>query len=455
MDLIDTKVIELSSKTGIPDDQLKIFISLILCTLFGFIFKLSIRGRQARLIAGSVFGVLITYYIYRSQIINVLFQTVVVYILVKVLGKKSPWPVFVESMIFVAAHHIYRQYTDYGGWKMDVTTILMMDTPKWTAFAFCVSDGLKTQLSKEQEIRKIVKLPSFFEYFSFIFFFAGSVLGPCFDYYDFDQFINEDKEYKSIPSTIKETLRLLKNAVICMGIFLFTEKYFPLHFVTTEEFGTYNVLYQTLWFNIMVAIQRTKYYGGWQLGEMSMASCGITYQGDGKFEKIKAVDVDWDLTYNMKDKVEKWNISIQTWLRRYVYTRIYSEEEMKKSPSKQNIAYQMTYVVSSLWHGFYIGYYFSFFQWAIMNTVNKAIFRVSCNTNYLKIFETNPLAKIVRWYIANTVFNVFGITFLLLSVDPILKFYSNIRYVPHILLYGTYAFFLITNFGQKSKKQKE
>lgn len=62
-----------------------------------------------------------------------------------------------------------------------------------------------------------------------------------------------------------------------MGIFLFAEKYFPLHFVTTDEFGTYNILYQTLWFNIMVAIQRTKYYGGWQLAEMSIASCGITY----------------------------------------------------------------------------------------------------------------------------------------------------------------------------------
>lgn len=55
-----------------------------------------------------------------------------------------------------------------------------------------------------------------------------------------------------------------------------------------------------------------------------------------------------------------------------------------------------------------------------MNNVNKAIFRVSCNTHYLKIFETNIIAKLIRWYVSNTLFNVFGITFLLLSVDPIL-----------------------------------
>jgi len=160
---------------------------------------------------------------------------------------------------------------------MDVTTILMMNTAKWTAFAFCVSDGMKTQLSKDQDIRKLTKIPSFLEYFGFIFFFAGSVLGPSYDYYDYDQFISQNAEYKDIPSTIKETLRLLKNAIICMAIFLGLEKYFPLVFVASEEFGTYNVLYQTLWFNIMVNIQRTKYYGGWELAEMSMASCGITY----------------------------------------------------------------------------------------------------------------------------------------------------------------------------------
>lgn len=38
-------------------------------------------------------------------------------------------------------------------------------------------------------------MPSFFEYFSFIFFFAGCVLGPSFDYYDFDLYINKEKEY--------------------------------------------------------------------------------------------------------------------------------------------------------------------------------------------------------------------------------------------------------------------
>jgi len=61
----------------------------------------------------------------------------------------------------------------------------------------------------------------------------------------------------------------------------------------------------------MIAIQRCKYYGGWQLGDMSISSCGLTYDNEAKnFDKIKSIELDWDLTYNMKDKVEKWNITI-------------------------------------------------------------------------------------------------------------------------------------------------
>lgn len=60
------------------------------------------------MIGGTIFGIIVTYYVYRHQIINVLIQTVVVYAMVKVLGKRSPWPVFFETMAFVAAHHIYR-----------------------------------------------------------------------------------------------------------------------------------------------------------------------------------------------------------------------------------------------------------------------------------------------------------------------------------------------------------
>jgi lysophospholipid acyltransferase len=41
--------------------------------------------------------------------------------------------------------------------KLDITTILMMDTCKWTSFGWCIADGFKDEakLSADQKIRKI------------------------------------------------------------------------------------------------------------------------------------------------------------------------------------------------------------------------------------------------------------------------------------------------------------
>lgn len=85
---------------------------------------------------------------------------------------------------------------------MDITTILMMATAKYTSFAYCVQDGQTfkkndklpedRKLSEDQILRKIDKIPSFFEYFSYIHFFGSSLCGPSFDFYDYQIFINNE-----------------------------------------------------------------------------------------------------------------------------------------------------------------------------------------------------------------------------------------------------------------------
>lgn len=42
----------------------------------------------------------------------------------------------------------------------------------------------------DQKFRQIKKLPSLFEYFSYIFFGPSAVCGPSFDYKEFNDFIN-------------------------------------------------------------------------------------------------------------------------------------------------------------------------------------------------------------------------------------------------------------------------
>ena len=79
----------------------------------------------------------------------------------------------------------------------------------------------------------------------------------------------------------------------------------------------------------MITLFRTKYLTGWSFSEASIASCGFTFNGYVKgrptFDKIRSVDLWVDTTYNPQDKVRMWNISVQNWLRRYVYVRVHDE----------------------------------------------------------------------------------------------------------------------------------
>ena len=61
----------------------------------------------------------------------------------------------------------------------------MMNTCKWTSFAWCVSDGFKddSDLSDDQKIRKIKTLPSFIDYFGYMFFFCGCIAGVYYNIY--------------------------------------------------------------------------------------------------------------------------------------------------------------------------------------------------------------------------------------------------------------------------------
>jgi lysophospholipid acyltransferase len=86
-------------------------------------------------------------------------------------------------MIVLSVFHIHRQITDYGGWRIDSTTVFMMLICKYSSFAYAYEDGMEgKKLSKEQDEFKLTKLPSFFEYICYIQFLPTSIMGPSLEY---------------------------------------------------------------------------------------------------------------------------------------------------------------------------------------------------------------------------------------------------------------------------------
>ena len=72
-------------------------------------------------------------------------------------------------------------------------------------------------------------------------------------------------------------------------------------------------------------------------------------------------------------------------------------------------------MISSIWHGFYPGYFFAFFNWSIYSILAKYCYQASLkfkNFNY-----ENPLYKILRFFISTTIMNYCGAMIFLLNFD--------------------------------------
>ncbi len=127
-----------------------------------------------------------------------------------------------------------------------------------------------------------------------------------------------------------------------------------------------------------------------------------------------------------------------------MYFRIYCEEELRNSRSKQDIANNITFLFSALWHGFYPGYFISFFHWSLLSILSKYCYKMSLN--YPTFDYNNKFYILLRNLIALSCINYFGCLFMLLDWDLNIQFLKTTSFSVIFLLYAGILFFWITGF---------
>jgi lysophospholipid acyltransferase len=75
---------------------------------------------------------------------HLLAATAMTYIFIKYFGRRysAIW-ILTLTVMHLSYLHIRRMYYDYGGWKLDVSTIYMMSICKFSSIAFSYEDGAK------------------------------------------------------------------------------------------------------------------------------------------------------------------------------------------------------------------------------------------------------------------------------------------------------------------------
>jgi len=441
---------------GLQIDQ----VNFMVCQLTGLVLAIPFRtkctaekvGVQARHIIEIVVGVLLTLFCFGYQIWHLLMQSMVSYVVMAWGGPKfSHWGVLVWSMIYLSACHLYRQAYDYGGYTLDITGPLMIQTQKITSLAFALHDGRykeEASLSADQKNQAVKELPSVTEYLSFMFYFHGIMVGPTTFYKDYLAFIDGSNFLVPAPANssghptdnLNKVVikKLLTASACCVGMMILPGMFFPPEKLDTPEFYNYSFIWKMIFILGCLTIAKQKYYFAWMLSDALNNLAGFGFSGYNDNGEAK-----WDLTENvniagvelstsLKTNIDSWNTKTIVWLRRVVYDRL---DRPYNTPA--------VFFVSALWHGFYAGYYFTFLGGSFFIQTSRMVRR-----QIRPFFLTSPALKIfydALTFTATRFSNAYlCFTFLTLNMSKSLRMYQSLYYCLHI---AVVAIFLVLKFA--------
>jgi lysophospholipid acyltransferase len=174
---------------------------------------------------------------------------------------------------------------------------------------------------------------------------------------------------KQVGGCAMATLKHFCVGIVCLIVHVVVDGYFPV--CPSPALGTQNTKGQLspafLELSILGRIGyamlgslglQMRYFMAWKLGEAAATSFGYG-SNKGAWNGCQNIDLKgWLLAENMSQASKAWNQKTQVWLQTYTYRRF---------PGGRFGQLMATYAVSAYWHGFYPGYYLSFFTLGLMN----------------------------------------------------------------------------------------
>lgn len=339
--------------------------------------------------------------------------------------------------------HMY--YMSGDAWKeggIDATGALMVLTLKVISCAINYNDGLLKEegLREAQKKNRLIKLPSFIEYFGYCLCCGSHFAGPVYemkDYLDWTEGkgIWSHSEKGPSPSPFGATVRALLQAAFCMALYLYLVPQHPLSRFTEPIYQEWG-FWKRLSFQFMSGFTaRWKYYFIWSISEASIIISGLGFSGwtessppKPRWDRAKNVDIlGVELAKSAVELPLVWNIQVSTWLRHYVYDRLV--QKGKKPGFFQLLA---TQTVSAVWHGLYPGYIIFFVQSALMIAGSRVIYRWQ-----QAIPPTLSLVKKIMVFLnfgyTVLVLNYSCIGFMVLSLHETISSYASVYFIGTIV----------------------
>jgi len=306
-----------------------------------------------------------------------------------------PKVAFFFMFAYLSSLHIYRMVTDYMGWKLDASAVLMVLVIKITTLACNYCDGKRLDTPEAEFLTPsykefaVKRMPTLLEYYSYLFFFPTFLSGPSFHFAPYLKWINDelyvDQKYNpsgKMPDPTWAVLEAFGLAVVLVGVHLVVSGKFPLEIFFQEHGVDHMSLFvRHVYLQAAVIGVRCKYYFIWKLAEGAGTLTGLGFSGYDKqgiptwtrLTNIYLIKIE---SFGcLRDITTYWNCKTGEWLKNYIYFR------QTKNPNKDRVptyALYLTNTASAVWHGFYPGYYFAFVYAAFTTDIARqlrALFR--------------------------------------------------------------------------------
>lgn len=240
-----------------------------------------------------------------------------------------------------------KEDTGYG-----VATLCMVCFVKHSIISINYRDGLEDKgLTSREKKYALKELPGFFSYCNFVFNLQSSVIGPSFEFKDWDDFINLRGDYaKMRPFTnYLPALQRFGEALLCIVVSNVCFIYFPPNDMLTEEFGKTNFAYRILHVYMSMMACIWTYFSGFCMMEANLIAVGFGYTrtqiehgfDDGpspvkiveNFNSVRVIKITPQINgTSFADYGTNWNIQIHNWLKYYVMLRLMDRSKPKGAP---------------------------------------------------------------------------------------------------------------------------
>jgi len=424
----------------------------IVSQLAGWLQWAVIRGTWLRHVYSLVLGLFLALVMYGpAGLVNFTLTSTTVYALLHIVPRRHIGLfVFIFCFAFLSYVHIYRMMTDWMGWKQDASTLQMILTCKLTSLAFNYQDGMEKDLEEDQARLAVKTLPSVVEYYSYLTFYAGFVLGPVFEYADYIQFVKREGVFKSVPFPAGRSLFLFLQALLCVGVFMFLFSHWHYLEVSKPEWALHPYWYKVVYYNLAMVGCKFRYYTAFKFSESGIVASGLGYKGvksDGSADwgRVRGVVIHKaELGESSKVMIDNWNISVALWLRRYVFMRVAS----KAAPAwRRSSAQHITMAISAMWHGFYPSYFVMFFFFSLLSEVSKMAY----TTDFSKV----PKAlQWLGWLAMYSCGNLHGVVFMQLGLTETFALLNALYWGPYLILIAVWLFFKTTGIHRSKRKTK-